>query len=230
MSQSLTSARIAPPLYSLIHKGIRDRLFKFSIDAGRLDYADNFKVNEFIDGMKSLVSSIRLHHFLEDSIVHPLISDRVPGGATKLEEEHKIVDRQMKEMTDQLEGIRTKTGSFEKCKDLGLEFYLSFNRFLAFFLTHIDDEEERVQRTLDDLCTIEELNTTFGRIMASQKPEELTENLKMLLYGANLDELTNLFIGYKMMVSPEKLQNAVMLAKTVLKPTDWSVLQARSGL
>ncbi len=230
MQQPMTIAQHAPPLYSLIHKGIRDRLFKFSVDAGRLDYADSLKVSEFSDEMNLLVSNISLHHSHEDVFVHPLLSERVPGGAVKLEEAHKLVEQQMSQMTEQLKGIRTKSTSFERCRELGTEFYLAFNRFLAFFLTHIDDEEERVQRTLEDLCTIEELTTAFGRILASQKPEEMAENLKMILYGANMDELTSLFIGYKFMVPPEKFQNAIKLAKTVLQPADWAVLQTRAGL
>jgi hypothetical protein len=230
MPQPLTTAHNGPALYSLIHKGIRDRLFKFSINAGRLDYADSLKVNEFNHEMNLLTSSISLHHTMEEKFIHPLISDRVPGGAVRLEEEHKLVEQQMSQMTAQLEGIRVKTGGFERCRDLGLEFYLSFNRFLAFFLEHINDEEERVQRTLYDLCTVEELTTTFGRILAGQKPEERMDNLKMVLTGANMDELMGLFIGAKFLMPPEEYQNSIKLAKTVLKPADWSILQTRAGL
>ncbi len=225
-----TTAHAGPPLYSLIHKGIRARLFKFSITAGGLDYADSTRLNEFIQDLNLLVSSIRFHHTAEEKFIHPLISDRVPGGAVKLEEEHKLVEQQMVQMTTQLEGIRTKTSSFERSRDLALEFYLAFNRFLAFFLHHIDDEEERVQRMLFDLCTTEELTATFGRIMASQTPEELTENLKMIFSGASIDELTGLFAGAKALMPPAAFQGLTRLAESVLAPNQWTILKKRLNL
>ncbi len=230
MKQSSGTSHNGPPLYTLIHKGIRERLFKFSINAGRIDYAENLQVNEFHDSLISLVGSVRLHHAIEEKFIHPVISDRVPGGAVKLEEEHKVVDQQLNQLTGHLEGIRTKTTSFERYRDLGLEFYLSFNRFLAFFLEHIDDEEERVQRTLFDLCTVEELSTTFGRMLASQTSEELAGNLKMVLSAANLDDLTGLFIGGRVLMLPEAYKKATRLAESVLKPGDWSALKTRAGI
>jgi hypothetical protein len=230
MKPSTAVSHNGPALYSLIHKGIRDRLSKFSIAAGRIDYTNDLQVNEFQNAMAKISSSIRFHHTAEEKFIHPVISDRLPGGAVKLEEEHKLVDQQLNQLTSYLEGIKTKTAGFERYRDLGLEMYLSFNRFLAFFLSHMDDEEERIQRTLFDLCTGEELGLTFGKILASQTPEEQTDNLGMVLSGANPDELTGLYIGARRLMLPEAYKNAILLAEKVLKPEEWSALKSRAGI
>jgi hypothetical protein len=219
-----------PALYTLIHKGIRDRLFKFSVSAGKLDYADSRQVEEFHRELAAIIASIRLHHTLEEKFIHPLISDRVPGAVIKLAEEHILFDEQLNRLIAHLEGIRTKTTGFEKYRDLGLEFYLAYNRFLAFFLTHIDDEEERVQRDLFDLCTVQELVSTFGRILADQPPEQLVDNLRMVLANINPDELTALLAGAKLLVPEEAYKNALKLAESLRTPQEWTLVKTRLGI
>jgi hypothetical protein len=230
MKQSTGTAHNGPALYSLIHKGIRDQLFKFSASAGRVNYAEDLQVSEFQNSLTSLVDSIRLHHHLEEQFIHPVISDRLPGGALKLEEEHKVVDQQLNDLVGYLDGIRIKTAGFERYQDLGLEFYLSFNRFLSFFLMHMNDEEERIQRTLFDLCTVPELVSTFGRILASQTMDQVEANTGMVIAGANLDDLTGLLMGAKVLMPPEEYKKVLKMAESTLKPADWSALKIRVGI
>jgi hypothetical protein len=219
-----------PAMYTLIHKGLRDRMFKFSVTAGKLDYADSRQVEMVHGELAALIASIRLHHTLEEKFIHPLVSDRVPGGAIKLAEEHILFDQQLNRLMEHLEGIRTKTIGFEKYRDLGLEFYLAYNRFLAFFLTHIDDEEERVQRDLFDLCTVQELVSTFGRILADQTPQQSVDNLRMVLANINPDELTALLAGAKLLVPEEAYKNALKLAESLRQPDEWTVQKTRLGI
>jgi hemerythrin-like domain-containing protein len=219
-----------PQLYSLIHKGIRARLYAFSTRAGKVNYANTAQVGEFSADFAALCANIRLHHTAEEEFIHPLVSDRIPGGAVRLEEEHRLVDEQLKQMSSHLAGLAEKTAAFERYKDLGLEFYLSYNRFVAFFLQHIDDEEEHIQRSLFDLCTAQELGSTFGRILASQKPEHTAENLKTVFAAANLDDLTSLFMGAKSLVPPEAYANALRMAQEILEPSQWAELKGRLGL
>ena len=82
--ETLAAVKERPELYTPIHKGIRSRLFKTSIKAGRIDYADQETVSGFHDEFMSLVANIRRHHALEEEFYHPLLADRVPGGAEKL--------------------------------------------------------------------------------------------------------------------------------------------------
>ncbi len=59
----------------------------------------SYELNEFIKDMSLLVASIRFHHTAEEQFIHPVISDRVLGGAVKLEEEHKLVEQQLVQVT-----------------------------------------------------------------------------------------------------------------------------------
>ena len=216
-------------LYTTIHKGWRMRLSQISLKAGKLDYADRANVDAFHGELKSMVTGIRHHHETEETYIHPLLSAVMPGGAEKLDEDHRKVDRLLDNLLVHFDGMRIKAADFERREELGLEFYLAFNRFNAFFLSHIDEEEEHVQPALWNLCTAEELETCRRGIFASQKPEEALENLGMMLSSVNLDEIVNLITFAKSSVSPDVFKLGLDFTQSVLDPHDWSVLKPRLG-
>ena len=217
-------------MYTPIHKGLRSRLFKISVKAGTLDYTDRASLKEFYDEFSSLVESIRVHHTMEEKFYHPLLAERVPGGAEKHEEEHQTVEHLLSNLRAHLDRIRGKSAKFEKRKELCLEFYLAFNRFIAFFLGHIDAEEEHYQLTLRNLCTIEELDNAEIALMASQKPEEGLENWQMMLSGANADDLANVVAKARIALPPEVIQAGLQLAEGVVSARDLAALKAKAGI
>ena len=223
------AAKEQPELYTAIHKGLRSALFKTSVKAGTLDYTDRASLKGFYDEFSSLVESIRVHHTMEENFYHPLLADRVPGGAEKLEEEHQVVDHLMNNLLSHLKRLESKSAKFEKRKELGLEFYLAFNRFIAFFLGHIDAEEEHYQPTLIDLCTIKELEEAEIALISSQKPEEGLQNWQMMLAGANTDNLAKLYARAKAALPPEVLQAGLQLAESTLNAHDWAALKSKIG-
>jgi hemerythrin-like domain-containing protein len=219
-----------PPIYTPIHKGIRNKLFEVSVKAGRIDYADQAALNGFYDEFSLLVASIRGHHTMEENFYHPLLAERVPGGAEKLEEDHQAVEHLMNNLKAHLDGIRSKSTEFEKRRELGLEFYLAFNRFIAFFLNHIDGEEEYYEPALRNLCTIEELEKTEVSLIGSQKPEEGLQNLQMMLAAASVADLAELMARARAALPPEVIQGGFQLAQGIMSAQDLAALKAKLGV
>jgi hypothetical protein len=85
-------------LYTWVHKGLRNRLYKISTRAGKINYGDEGLVGAFSAEFTPLATSVRLHHDLEQKFIHPLVADRVPGGTIKLEEEHWIVEQMLTDL------------------------------------------------------------------------------------------------------------------------------------
>jgi hemerythrin-like domain-containing protein len=218
-------------IYTTIHKGWRNRLFQMSVKAGKLNFNDKALLDAFHGELKSMVAGIRLHHHgMEEKYIHPILSAKVPGGTERLDVQHRVVDRMLDNLLAHFDGMRANKADFRKRRELGLEFYLAFNRFIAFFLRHIDEEEERIQPTLWNLCTFEELETAWRGIIASQSPQEATENLGMILSSADLDELANLLTFAKTSLPTEQFQLGSAYAKSILDPHDWSTLKDRLGV
>ena len=226
---ALTAVKEQPETYTPIHKGLRSRLFKASIQAGKMDCTDEAALSELYDEFNSLVASIRIHHTMEENFIHPLLADRVPGGAEKLEEDHHVVDHLMDNLVAHLDRIRSKPTKFEKRRELTLEFYLAFNRFIAFFLNHIDVEEEHIRPTMWRLCTVEEVTAAVVKLLASQKPEEGMQNMKMMLSAANPDDLAGIITHAKAALPPEAIQAGFQLAESMLSARDFAALKAKMG-
>lgn len=179
-------------LYTSIHKGQRDKFFKIAMHAGSIDYADQKSLDKIHDELNAFKDHMHLHASLEERFIHPLLSSRVPGGARKLEDDHREMRQQLDDLINQFDGIRTKFVGFEKRDELALEFYRAWNRFISFYFAHIDYEEERAQPALWELCTNEELATTFKTILTSQAPQELRYNFEMMLPALSLKEAADI--------------------------------------
>lgn len=171
---------------------------------------------------------MRLHHDWEERAVHPLLADEVPGCAEHLEEEHRVLQHRFDSLIAHLDKMRKQTGA-EKQRALGLEFYLALNRFIAFFLPHLDEEEERVQPALWDLSTTEEL-IDVAKTAISVTSEQAKANLVMMVAAVNIEELTSLFTYLKEGMPAAAFQSAVNFAERILNAQDWETLKSRMGI
>ena len=214
-------------LYANIHKGQRSRFFRIAMQAGTIDYADQNSLDRLYGELNSFIEHMRLHAAAEEKYIHPMLSERVPGGARKLEEDHRIINQRFDDLVTHFDGIRAQSADLRKRKELTLEFYRAWNRFLSFYFLHINKEEEQVTPILWKLCTNEELVTTFKMIMASQKPDELRENFEMMLPAINLYERVEMIRAGQASMPPEAFQGFLKLSERALSPEDWTRLKSK---
>ena len=136
-------------LYGGPHKGQRLRFFMISKASGTLDVNDQNAVAALESELASFRDNMFLHANIEEKFIHPLLSERVPGGADKLNEDHRIMHKQFDELVGCLGEIKKKPRD-----ELSLEFYLAWNRFISFYFNHIDYEEEHVMPMLWELVLL----------------------------------------------------------------------------
>ncbi len=217
-------------LYVGIHKGQRDRFFQIMMKAGTMDYNDKDSLDRLYGKLTAFREHMRLHASLEEKFIHPLLSERVPGGARKLEEEHRAMHEQFDDIVAQFDGIKSKSTESEMRRELILEFYRAWNRFISFYFSHINVEEENVQPTLWKICTDKELAEIFRAILASQNPEELKYNLQLMLPAMNLYERAEILNAGRASMPPQAFQVVLKLAEQVLNPDDWKALKSKIGI
>jgi hypothetical protein len=150
-------------LYTGIHKGQRVRFSTISKTAGKLNTKDQTAIQALENELASFRDHMYLHARLEEKFIHILLSQRVPGGADRLEEDHRIMHKQLDDLAADFGEIKGRPADFEKREDLALEFYRAWNRFASFYLNHIDYEEEYVMPTLWKLCTQKELSVYLAK-------------------------------------------------------------------
>jgi len=219
-----------PDIYSGIHKGQRLALYRLAMRVGVLDHADKVAVEAFRGDIADLREEFYLHAEHEEKQLHPFMQDRVPGMAKDLEDDHRNMHIMFDDLVSHFDGIADRVDSFEKKDELCLEYYRAVNRFIAFYLAHIDKEEEKVQPALWAVCTPEELGAAFADILASQTPKEAQLNLTIMFSAMNIGELTNLMMAAKRAVTPQMLSAVRDVAQKTLAPQTWNALRSRAGL
>ncbi len=217
-------------LYAGVHKGQRGRMSSISMKAGAMDYNDKASLDGTYNELIAFQEHMRLHASLEEKFIHPVLSERVPGGARILEEEHQLMHQQLAEIVAQFDGIRSKANESGMRSELVLEFYRAWNRFISFYLGHINREEEDVQPTLWKICTDKELAETLKAILAGQTPEEAKYSLQMMLPAMNLYERAELLNAAKMSMPPPAFQGVLRLIELALNPDDWKTLKTKVGI
>ncbi len=193
--------------------------------AGTLDVNNQ----EALTSLENEIVLFREHMFLhasrEENFIHPLLSERVPGGANRLNEDHRNMHRQFDELVADLDNTKKKPMNFEKLQAIAQELYLAWNRFMTFYLSHIDYEEEYAMPTLRKLCTYDELADARGKLLGGQEPKSMTYSLEMILPALNPTErFLVLSQGLKGM-PPEASQGALKIAEHALAPEDWLLLK-----
>ncbi len=217
-------------LYRDAHKGQRLKFSMISKAAGTFE-PSNREPHASLEGEIIL---FREHMFLhanhEEKFIHPLLSERVPGGANRLNEDHQVMHRQLDEVVSCFGEIKNKSTDFEKLQEIVQEFYLAWNRFMAFYLGHIDYEEEQVMPALRKLCTYDELVSVRGKILGGQDPKSMMYSLGMILPALSpTDRYLVLSQGLKGM-PPEAFKSALGIAEHALSPEDWLSLKKMLNL
>jgi hemerythrin-like domain-containing protein len=213
-------------LYTSTHKGQRLKFSEISNAAGTLNMNDPNKLNSLEVALVSFRDHMYQHASLEEKFIHPLLAQRVPGGADRLEADHRIMHKQFDNLVACFGELKKKPTDFEQRDELSLEFYRAWSRFISFYLDHIDYEEDHVMPLLWKLCTQDELAGRFRQIMADQTTKQLLSNLGIILPALNPAERFMILKMGQATMPPEAFQTVAKVAEQVLNPEDWTSLKA----
>jgi hemerythrin-like domain-containing protein len=213
-------------LYTSTHKGQRLKFSEISNAAGTLNLNDQNKLNSLEVVLVSFRDHMYQHASLEEKFIHPLLAQRVPGGADRLEADHRIMHKQFDNLVACFGELKKKPTDFEQRDELSLEFYRAWSRFISFYLDHIDYEEDHVMPLLWKLCTQDELAGRFRQIMADQTTKQLLSNLGIILPALNPAERFMILKMGQATMPPEAFQTVAKVAEQVLNPEDWTSLKA----
>ncbi len=212
-------------LYIDAHKGQRLKFSMISTAAGTLDINNQ----EASTSLENEITSFREHMFLhaghEERFIHPLLSERIPGGASRLNEDHRNMHTQLDELIATFGEMKRKPPDFEKRQEIAHEFYLAWNRFMSFYLGHIDYEEEHAMPALQKLCSYDELDDARKKILGGQEPKSMMYSLEMILPALSPNERFLVLSQGLKNAPPEAFQGAIKIAEHVLAPEDWLSLK-----
>jgi len=170
--------------YTQIHKALRRLLFNLSIKIGAADWTNPQICKEIYDELLQLIALLKVHAHHEEKYFHPLIAKKLKKEEMELHHEHQSQDQLLEEL------IALTTNKKEKNNDQGLKVYRAFNRFIAYYLEHLE-KEESIMPILIERSTIDELLSALNGLIQSFTPQELNDSLVYMLPALNPQERAN---------------------------------------
>jgi hypothetical protein len=214
-------------VYRDIHKGIRRELTALIGDAGRLDPADAFGVDELASHVQRVVDLLLDHAHHEDAHIQPAIMRYALALGARIADDHERLDAAMTRLVALATEARDCTVGR---RHLLHELYLDLAAFTGEYLLHQDLEERQVGQALDAAIGFEGLLAINGAIVGTMPPEELTAGLAVMFPAMNVDDRTELLGGMRASAPTEAFDGVWSLAASVLTPADHRAVAARLGI
>jgi hypothetical protein len=169
--------------YAASHKGLRNALGRFQLQAGATDYADP----EAVGALRARGAELELllgHHLLAENrfFLAPLRT-RDEAAAEHDLAEHERLEEQQGRMFAALARLDSAEGAAQ-----GRDFYLCVTEFHASYLAHILHEERVTEARLFALFTQDELARFSADLVASAELRVLIASLKYIVPAQPIEE------------------------------------------
>jgi Hemerythrin HHE cation binding domain len=184
MSNDSQAVQARTDFYTVVHKGLRKRLFEAVILAGTTDYAESEDRARLAHVVGEVVTMLRQHAEHEEEFLHPILAEVLPDAAQSLEAEHEDHHRALDEVERAFE-----VALAERTEVAGHLAYRTLARFTAQFLAHVE-EEEAGQPRLWELVDEGRLAAGMMAFKRSRTLEQSLAGLAMMLPAMNPAERT----------------------------------------
>ncbi len=211
-------------VFVTVHKGLRRGLLEHSLRLSRLDWSNELEVKAAGDEFTNLLRFLRVHGNDEDRVQFPLVASKDPASILQSQEDHRRLDNELT-----LLEIYWKEVAAHPEKNLGNDFYRTYNRYLSDYLRHMDREEGEVTESLHRHYTDSELDSEFSKMVEGISPKDMGMMLGYILPSMNPKERREFISKIKKNSPPPVFEKVKELAKRILPQNEWENLLNPAG-
>jgi hypothetical protein len=220
MSNDSQAVPARTDFYTVVHKGLRKRIFETVVLAGTTNYADPDDRAKLAATVAEVVTLLREHAKHEDEFLHPIIAEVLPDVARTLTSEHEEHNRALDEVDRAFEvAVAERTGA------AGHLAYRVLARFTAHFLAHIE-EEEAGQGQVWELAGEARLAAGMTAFKRSRTLDQNLAGWADMLPAMSPAERMAMFRGLKAGAPVAVFTAASRLAERVLDERAWRTLKS----
>lgn len=175
-----------------IHQALRALMYHVSLTTQHTDFTQDEQTAETLSLTEEMVHFFEGHANTEDSLVFPMLSEIAPGLIADFEEQH-VRDRALgEELIRSINECRLAMVPAEKVA-AGKRLQRAIGEFVAFNLSHMNQEETVVLSVLWKHYTDEQLHAKETEIVASLTPEKKAFSGYWMLKGLAIHEIITWF-------------------------------------
>jgi hypothetical protein len=204
-------------LYRDVHKAIRMFLSEFSLLAGRTDYSDQADLTSLKESFDQVYNLFSVHTKVEDDHIMPLLKQFDEALYKQLEDDHHEVDTMLEDLKAQVSAINSSDGD---AVAKGYDFFLHTNRFIAFNLKHLDEEERLAMPLLWENMNDEDLIACFGKIRADIPPPLMNAYYQYMFPSMRVFDIGMMLKGVKAAAPPEIFEKILGVANSSISESD----------
>lgn len=220
MSNDLQAVPSRTDFYTVVHKGLRKRLFETVVLAGTTNYANPDDRAKLAATVAEVMTILREHAHHEDEFLHPIIAEVLPGVARTLALEHEEHNRALDEVDRAFKvAFAERTGAATHLA------YRVLAQFTAHFLSHIE-EEEAGQRHVWELAGEARLAAGMVAFKRSRTLDQTLAGWAGMLPAMNPAERAAMFRGLRAGAPEPVVTAALRLAEKVLDERAWQTLKS----
>jgi hemerythrin-like domain-containing protein len=198
-------------------------MFKLGTNLSMVNASDSQSLLSVEVQLKTLLNELRSHVYHEETFVHPLLYKKFPTSAKSLEHEHSELELILNGLEEGYNYLIDLKPTHPKIEAQFTEFYRSFNRFVAEYLTHIN-EEEYIMQNLWEIAAHEEL---LGAMISFLTYYEIAESRTWLsnhLPNMSIDERILMFKTMQLIAPQEIFKSACGLTEEILGQSNWDLI------
>lgn len=217
-------------LFTLIHKALRALLYDLGLKLQTNDFTDKIATLELLPRIPHDFEICTRHADDEEHFVFPDMRDLEPELIATLEKEHQEIEA----LGSVVIGIMGEVDAQEDPDELmtaGIRLNRAFDRYTAFFLKHLNFEEETILPASQEHFSDEQLRAMRAGIMESHSPEQNIDITGWILRSANNSELAHTLMGMKASDMPSEVLEGIMsYAKDTVGPERFEVIMQKAGM
>lgn len=208
--------------YAASHKGLRNVISKFSLLAGKTNYADMQEVEKLKKLGEEMFFLLTHHlHTENDDLLRPL-EERVHGASRHDLDDHERLEKIQSDIAQQLSQL-----DGQQDEEAGHSFYLSFTNFHSQYLEHILQEELVTENLLLDNFTAEELQENSMKIMQKVEFPVILLSLKYIIPAQSLSENIKILSAFKANAPAEALQAVLDIIQPEMSDEEFVLLTSK---
>ena len=210
-------------LFTPVHKAIRAILFELGKELQSTNMSDNGERDAMLTKLTHLLELLEEHARHEDEIIFPPIEKACPGLTTESVEEHLAYDAKVNQIHKLVNAIRTADDMNERLH-FTRQLRHQFADFIAFYLMHMNHEEEAMLEASIEHLTPQELIDIRLKVQLDTPPARYDEWLHWMLPALDLTELVPLFKQVKVGAPESVYTKFKQIGKHSIDQHRWSKL------
>jgi len=216
-------------LFTTVHKAIRGLIYDLGLMLQTTDFTDERGRNASLAALEHLLELLHEHAGYEDRTVFAATHRFEPEIIDKLEEEHHRIDTDLDQVHKSIAKVKSASTDQEHI-EAGAELNRSVNRFVAFYLSHLANEEDTVLPATLKHFNDQELMEMRAEVHRTTTPARFAEWMRWMFPSVNINELTAYFRGIQEHAPPPFYEAMCQVAHMSLGELRWRDLQIRAGL